>query len=282
MKLAVSNIAWPPAFADRAYALLQANGFTGLEVAPALILPASADPFEPTPAEVSEALARARHYGLTIISMQSLLFGVDGAALFLDQASRDRLERALERAIDLAHRLEVPNLVFGSPRQRAYPPSMDYAEAEGIALDLFRRLGDRALAAGTRLAIEPNGRAYGTNFLNRVEEAASFVRRAGHPGVVLNFDIGALHMEGDFDRICAIAAATADCIGHVHISEPQLAPAPVDVGQAATAFTALADAGYTGWHSIEMAATSDPLVDLAKAVSNVRAAVLLAGLEVGA
>lgn len=272
MKIAVSNIAWPAPERDAAYAILAEGGVTGLEIAPGLFLAGAQDPFAPTPAEVDGALATMRAAGLTLVSMQSLLFGVSGAALFEGEAARATLVAALERAIELARRLEIPNLVFGSPRQRAYPATLSAAEAEAQAVDVFRRLGDRAVAANTRIAMEPNGAAYGTNFLNRVEEAEAFVRAVDHPGVVLNFDIGALHMEGDFDRIEPIAARALDTIGHVHVSEPGLAPAPADPAQAARAIAALREAGYTGWYSIEMAATATPLEDLAAAVARLNSA----------
>lgn len=275
MKLAVSNIAWPASEREAAYDLLAQAGVTGLEIAPGLFLAGAADPFLPTAAEADAALSATTAAGLTLVSMQSLLFGVSGAALFDGEPARERLVVAMERAIELARRLAIPNLVFGSPRQRAYPPEMTFAAAQEQAVAVFRRLGDRALAAGTRIAMEPNGRAYGTNFLNRVEEAASFVRAVDHPGVTLNFDIGALHMEGDFERVEAIVDATRDTISHVHLSEPGLAPAPASAEQAARALRALVGAGYGGWYSIEMAATQRPLEDLAAAVATLSQAVRL-------
>ena len=272
MKIAVSNIAWPAGLRDEAYAILLDGGVTGLEIAPGLFLAGAVDPFAPTPAEAQDALGTMRRAGLTLVSMQSLLFGVSGAALFEGEAARATLVPAVERAIDLARRLEIPNLVFGSPRQRAYPPTLPAEEAWAQAVDVFRRLGDRAVAAQTRIAMEPNGAAYGTNFLNQVEEAEAFVRAVDHPGVVLNFDIGALHMEGDFDRVEAIVTHAFDTIGHVHVSEPALAPAPVDAAQAARALRALAQAGYAGWTSIEMAATETPLEDLRSSITRLNLA----------
>lgn len=275
MKLAASNIAWPASERDGAYAILRAAGFTGLEIAPGLFLDGAADPFAPTPAEVDAAMKAMAGAGLSLVSMQSLLFGVGGAALFAGDAARATLVSGIERAIELARRLGVPNLVFGSPRQRAYPETMSADAAFAQARDVFRRLGDRALGAGTRIAVEPNGRAYGTNFLNRVEEAEAFVRAVDHPGVTLNFDVGALHMEADFVRVEAIAAAAVDVTSHVHLSEPALTPAPADAEQAARAIRALQANGYAGWYSIEMAATAQPLEDLALAVARLRQAIAL-------
>lgn len=272
MKLAVSNIAWPAHERDAAYALLAQHGVSGLEIAPGLFLASAADPFAPTEREAAEAHAAMARAGLALVSMQSLLFGVSGAALFEGEAARDRLVIAMNRAIELAGRLAIPNLVFGSPKQRAYPATMPPEVALAEAAEVFRRLGDRAVAAGTRIAMEPNGRAYGTNFLNRVEDAEAFVRTVDHPGVVLNFDIGALHMEGDFDRVETIAAKAIDTIGHVHLSEPGLAPAPADPKQAARAIAALQTARYQGWYSIEMAAGAAPLADLAASLARLHEA----------
>lgn len=276
MKLAVSNIAWPATERDAAYAILRDHGVTGLEIAPALFLSESIDPFVSTQGEVATAMKRMQAAGLELVSMQSLLFGVTGAALFEGEEARGKLIAAMERAIALAGRLGIPNLVFGSPKQRAYPDSLSASQAQEQAVTVFRRLGDSAVRARTRIAMEPNGRAYGTNFLNRVAEAEAFVRAVDHPGIVLNFDIGTLHMEGDFDAIEAIATAAVDTIGHVHISEPQLAPAPADPAQAARAIRALRKAGWTGWHSIEMAATKTPLADLSAALGRLRQAITLA------
>lgn len=273
MKFAVSNIAWPVDCRIEAYTMLRDYGVEGLEMAPGLFLAHAADPFRPSPSELRTATDPVRDAGLELVSMQSLLFGITDAALFEGAEARDRLASAMRRAIDLAGRLAIPTLVFGSPRQRQIPAGLDAEQADAIAIDLFRTLGDQAASCGTRIAIEPNPAAYGTNFLNRMEEADAFVRRVDHPATMLNFDIGALHMEGDFVRIEQIAADTVNRIGHVHISEPQLAPAPADAGQAAHALRALRDAGYEGWYSIEMKpGIPDPLDALRHSLDKLRLA----------
>lgn len=276
MKLAVSNIAWPAQERDTAYGILADAGITGLEIAPALFLPGVQDPFVPEPTDVDAALGAMQKAGLQLVSMQSLLFGVTGAALFGSASELETLCIAMRRAIGLAKILAIPNLVFGSPRQRVRPDAMPVDVAWSHAVDVFRRLGDHAAAAGTRIAIEPNGKAYGTNFLNRVEEAQAFVEQAAHPAIVLNFDVGALHMEGDFDRIEQIATASAATIGHVHLSEAGLAPAPTDAHEAARVLRALEAAGYAGWYSIEMAATPAPMAALEVATARLNEAVSLA------
>jgi sugar phosphate isomerase/epimerase len=265
MRLAVSNIAWAPADRDAAYAILSAAGVTGLEIAPGLFFDGAADVFVPTAAEVEAALGAMRDAGLQLVSMQSLLFGVEGAALFEGEASLERLRAGMDRAITLAGRVGIPNLVFGSPRQRNIPDGMDPRAAETSAVEVFRRFGDAAARAGTRISVEPNPAAYGTNFLNRIAEAEAFVRHVDHPAITLIVDVGALHMNGDFDTVEAVAGRAVDMVSHVHISEPNLDPAPARADQAARVMTAMTGAGYTGWFSIEMKARPEPGLDALEA-----------------
>lgn len=251
---AVSNIAWSVAEQPAAYALLAAHDIRGLEIAPGLFLPAAADPFRPGPDDIAAALAPVHAAGLTLVSMQSLLFGVDGAALFGDAAARARFTAGMERAIRLAGQLGIPNLVFGSPRQRVIPAGLDPAQARTGAIELFRRLGDLAARQGTRLGVEFNPAAYGTNFLTEGPEALAFVRDVDHPAVTLILDIGAMAMNGQRGQTAALAAQGLGRISHVHLSEPALDPAPADAAEAAEVIRALAATGYDGWISIEMKA----------------------------
>lgn len=110
MKRAMSNIAWLPEERTEAYAILGEAGFTGLEIAPGLFFHATDDPFVPDASSAREALAEMRDAGLSLISMQSLLFGVSGAALFKSDEARAAFETAIGRAIDLAGRFGIPNL----------------------------------------------------------------------------------------------------------------------------------------------------------------------------
>jgi sugar phosphate isomerase/epimerase len=274
MKLAVSNIAWAPKHLEHAYAMLNEYGIRGLEIAPGLFLNGAKDPFQPTPAESGAALRPMRAAGLELVSMQSLLFGVEGAALFGARAERDRFERAMLRAIRLAGVLGIPNLVFGSPRQRMIPGGMKRDEAEIIAVEVFRRLGDAAAAEGTVLGMEFNPRAYGTNFMNHAEETAAFVARVNHPAIQIILDVGAMHLNGNFETLPSFATAQASKISHVHFSEPFLAPAPADSAQAGQVLHAMSAAGYRRWYSIEMKAVpNDELAALRVGLGRLRHAV---------
>lgn len=267
MKLAVSNIAWAPADRIAAYALLAEAGYAGLEIAPGLFFHAASDPFEPSEAVAAEAVAEMAGAGLRLVSMQSLLFGVQGAALFGDADAQTRFETGMDRAIALADRFGIPNLVFGSPGVRSVPEGMAPDAATEHAATLFRRLGDRARDAGTVIAMEPNAAAYGTNFLNRLTDVAAFVAQVDHPAVTVILDVGAMHMNDEFADTPRQIPAILDRLTHVHVSEPQLAPAPASTDEARTVLTALADGGYDRFVSIEMKAPEGGLATVRAAVT---------------
>lgn len=279
MKLAVSNIAWRVNDRLEAYALLERHGITGLEIAPGLFFHGAADPFVPEEELAHAAASEIRPAGLRVVSMQSLLFGVHGAALFGSPDERLRFDTAIRRAIDLAARIDVPNLVFGSPLQRIVPEGMSTMQAEEIALVAFRALGDAARLSGCTIAIEPNSAIYGTNFLIRTREALAFVASVDHPSIGLNLDVGALLMNDEFEDLETLVEAAAGRIAHVHISEPYLAPAPKRTQPTARVLKAVGSSGYEGWFSIEMKTVDEPsLATLDRSLDRLASAVEAARL----
>ncbi len=270
--LAMSNIAWAPEERLDAYAILADAGFTGLEIAPGLFFHEAEDPFVPDTASARRARVEAAEAGLAIVAMQSLLFGVKGAALFEGREARSVFIAAMTRAIALAERFGIPNLVFGSPLQRRVPDGMAMGEALEQAAEVFGRLGDTAAAAGTRIAIEANPAAYGTNFCTTLDETLAFVDRVAHPAIVPHLDLGAMHMNGDFAEVPARLPALAPRLAHVHVSEPNLAPAPADPAALVPVLAALRGGDYTRAVSIEMKRAPDGLAAVRRAVAGLAAA----------
>ncbi len=267
MKLAMSNIAWSPDERLEAYAMLARAGFTGLEIAPGLFFHAASDPFLPDAASARAALAEIEGAGLSLVSMQSLLFGVTGAALFEGPEARAAFEAGMFRAIALAGRFGIPNLVFGSPLQRRVPDGLAMDRALDEAAAVFRRLGEAAAAAGTRIGIEANPAAYGTNFCNTQAEAEAFVKLVDHAAIAPHLDLGAMHMNGDFPSVPARLPALAPRLSHVHVSEPHLAPAPAAAAPLVPVLRGLREAGYDHAVSIEMKRSEEGLAAVRRAVA---------------
>jgi sugar phosphate isomerase/epimerase len=273
-RLAVSNIAWQPEQQAQALAILRDRGVSGLEIAPGLTFATSNDPFVPDPDALTAFSRTLAEFTLVPVSMQSLLYGVTGAQLFGSAEERRAFRTGITRAIDLAERLHIPNIVLGSPANRIIPAPLEHGAAQTIADETFASLGDYCATREVYLALEPNPAAYNTNFMNTVEDTEAVVRRVGHPHVTLNFDLGAVATNGQSTSVASLVGRVYDIISHVHISAPYLAPAPHDKDLLACAAKRLTAAGYAGWYSIEMKNVSgdDTLAAVRDAIARAHAA----------
>ena len=253
MMLAMSNIAWAPEERFQAYEAMAEAGFAGLEIAPGLFFHASDDPFVPSEAEAAEALSEIADHGLQFVSMQSLLFGVQGAGLFDGEEARAALVKGMHRAIDLAGRFGIPNLVFGSPAQRKVPEDMALDRALDEAAEVFRALGDRAQSVGTCITVEANPASL-RHKLPQHSRTGPRLRRSRLiiPAIATILDLGAMHMNDSFDAVPEHIQTLTPRLNHVHVSEPELAPAPAQPERLTPVLEALAAQGYSKAVSIEM------------------------------
>ena len=214
--LSVSNIAWAPDEEEAAAALLAERGIGCVDVAPGRYF---SDPAAATDREIAGTRAWWEERGLSIVGMQSLLFGTQGLNLFADHSGVmfDRLGAVCRIGAGLGARA----LTFGSPRQRDRGDLSD-ADVQSIAVDFFGRLGDRAASEGVIVCLEPNAAVYGSNFMINNTDTAAMVRAVAHPAIALQLDIGNLTLNAEPAE--ATIAAVAPLVGHVHLSEPMLRP----------------------------------------------------------
>ena len=275
MKLSMSNIAWLPGNRLRAYSEMASHGVFGLEIAPALFFCSADDPFIPDLNLAKIAISEIVAEGISIVSMQSLLFGINGAELFGKSDARERFEHGITRAINLAGRFGIPNLVFGAPTQRNVPAHMNMADAFLEAVDVFRKLGDKAQSAGVTIAIEPNPKAYGTNFLNTIDEVWDFTKLVNHPAICLMFDTGSMHINKEYENYTDYISKMMPWLNHVHISEPYLAPVQQDGKRLALFLKTLDEGFYEKFVSVEMKTPINGLDGVTFALDNLSNAVTL-------
>lgn len=254
---AISNIAWPPSERAAAYAMMREQGVSGLEIAPGLFFAGAADPFDPEQVVLDEAMQALKEAGLRLVAMQSLTFGAKDIALFGNPSEREGFKTAMRRVIGLAGRLSIPAMVFGSPAHRVIGSAVSRPEAVRIAADTFAELAEAASRTATRIALEMNPTAYGTDFMTDLDEAFEVITAIDHPAVGLNLDLGALIMNGDTDELHNVLDRVMPHLVHVHVSAPHLAPAPSDRGLLDDLARGLADRHYDGAISIEMRPAKD-------------------------
>ncbi len=266
MRWAVSNIGWRPDERDDVLALLARTNVRGVEIAPGLAFPLEADPLDPARSAVDAFEAGLAAHGLRAVSLQSLLFGDPGAQLFGDAAQTERFEARMTAAIDLAGRMRIANLVFGSPACRSLPPGRPSDGSD--ALPVFRRLGEACLEAGCRIGLEAVTERSGTNFLNTTADALAFVMRVDHPAIRLTLDTGAMFANDETDEVMQILDRQGRWIGHVQISAPDLNGFPDDTDSLRHILGRLARSGYDGVVSVEMrAGPGDNVAALAQALA---------------
>jgi sugar phosphate isomerase/epimerase len=249
MKLAMSNIAWNDEH-EYYYQVLHNNGFTGLEVAPTKFVDKPYDNL----AVAKQIRLQLQAYCLSVVSMQSLLFGQNGLDLFGAKESRDKLGEYLKKAIVYAETIGCKVLVFGNPKNRITSNIVtDYA----IGLEFFNCLGEFAKQHNTCLCIEPNAKDYGTNFINTVDSAYQLVSNVASDGFGMIIDTGTMLLNKDEPELILMVLSK---VKHIHISMPFLKPFNQDFSHYIDWFTRFISivktSAYNEYLSIEMANAS--------------------------
>lgn len=239
MKLSFSNIAWKPEYDEEMYSFLQELCFTGLEIAPTRII--QSNPYD----RLDEAQAFANmlksRYGLLISSMQSILYGRN-ENIFVSEHECNSLFEYTKKAVNFAVSISCNNIVFGCPKNRKMPKGANI----NIAYDFFRKISDYAQERSTTISLEANPLIYGTNFINRTEEAFLFVKKV--KGLAVNIDLGTVIENMEDLRIIA---DNIELVNHVHISEPNLTQIKKR-NLHSDLFVILKNRGYSKHISVEM------------------------------
>ncbi|MBL8357174.1 MAG: sugar phosphate isomerase/epimerase [Delftia acidovorans] len=267
MRLAVSSIAWEAGEDEAVARLLGRLGVDAVDVVPARCF---ADLDAAGPAAIAGLRDWWRDRGIELTGMQSLLFGTSGLNLFAPSEVRERMLGHLASVCRVAGGLGAQRLVFGSPRNRDRG-GLEIDQANAVAIAFFTRLAAIAEDHGVVVCLEPNPARYGCNFMRNSVETATVVRAVDRPGVRMQFDTGAVHLNGESPG--RMLADFGDLIGHVHASEPDLVPLGDGGCDHAAMAAALAGRPRAPLVSIEMVATrTEPhLQSIARAVDFARA-----------
>ncbi|MBN1331478.1 sugar phosphate isomerase/epimerase [Candidatus Dojkabacteria bacterium] len=247
MNLAISNIAWENSENETVYNFMQENNFHGLEIAPTKVW---GDISKVSKEELVDFERTLKKYQICPVAMQSLLFGKPELNIWDREASRKKILQYLFDGIKITGDLGIRALVFGSPKNRIIPKGLKQNEIHEIGGEFFGKLANFAENAGTNVCIEPNPAAYGTNFLNTTIEALDFVKKINHLNLKINIDSGTIALNKE--DLSFFTLENIKYIGHVHISEPFLAPVDPTNTYHEKIHTCLREFNYKEWVSIEM------------------------------
>lgn len=222
MRLSISNLAWDPQHDAQVARLLHGAALDAIEIAPTKYFSlALANQETPAAGQLAAVRTQWQERGVDIVAMQSLLFGTTGLNMFGPPAVQEAMLDHLARVLRIGAGLGARRLVFGSPKNRDRE-GIDLGAATASGVDFFRRLGERASAAGCVVCLEANPAVYGCNFMTTTAEAAEMVRLTAHSAIRLQFDLGTVTANGE--DAAELLQRYHELIGHVHISEPGLKP----------------------------------------------------------
>lgn len=247
MRLAFSNLAWSTSDDAAVAAALRAAGAQGVELAPSKVWPRA-----PRVAEGAAESSRDwwRDAGFEIVAFQAILYGHPEFDLFGDAAAVAALQRHLVEMGALAARCGARVLVLGAPGNRKRG-QRSMSAAVTAAARVLRGTAEALAAYDVALCIEPNPPRYGCDFVTTAAEAAVLCEAVAHPQFGVHLDTAALALSGE--TTLGALAPVMPHVRHLHLSEVDLVPvgSSPSVPHAALG-TALREAGYAGWISVEM------------------------------
>jgi len=244
MKLAISNIAWDQHDNPAILKLLNANGVTGIEIAPTKLW---RDWEGASYKNAKKYKNMMEDRGFELPAIQAILFGKPELQLF-DMTSHNSLLEHIKLVSDITNGFGGKVMIFGAPKNRMRG-QMAYSEAMEVASELFYKAGEICLEHQCCIGLEHTPVEYGCDFATNVLDAKELVDKVSHQGFRLHVDSAGLHMcGGDISEIIGEVGAFV----HYHISEPMLAPIFGGVVDQAAGIAALRRINYENWVSIEM------------------------------
>lgn len=257
MKIAISNIAWERDSDDEVGKLLSDIGIKAIEIAPTKI---NQNISNITSHEIKEYASFWKQYNVSIVAMQSILFGKPDLLVFDSNAVRQKTVSYIEKIIDLAAEFEIESIVFGSPKNRFVPSSLTKDQIDYIALEFFSHIAEYAKKYNINFCIEPNPVDYGANFVTNTEEAIQLITNVHNNNFCLHLDSGIFQMNNENPEIAITKGIPY--MKHFHISEPFLAKIDSTNENHALIANTLKKANYSGYVSVEMRSLDSPLANL--------------------
>lgn len=248
MKPCISSLAWDNSENEEVAKILIKNEFTSLETTPGKI----GNPLNINIDDCNKYKTFWKSKSISIIAMQSLLYGRPDLTIFDNLETRHKTLNYLRRIIDIATLIEAENIVFGSPKNRNIPIGMNKGEVTDISIDFFGTIAKYAGEKEVNFCLEPNSPDYECNFATNTEETVEICKLVNHPNFGINIDLGVLIMNKE--NIPVAINKANKYIKHFHISAPYLER--VDSSACNPAFLHAVDAlirnKYSGSLSIEM------------------------------
>lgn len=246
MKISISNLAWDPVLDISVAKLLQKYCILGVDLALTKIWD---EPVSASRMDIVKYRQFWANKGISIVGIQSLLFSHPEMEIFKDDKNRNDTLEYLRKISRLSHQLGARVLVFGSPKNRLVG-SVKKSEINKIAADFFSKVSDICQHYGLIFCLEPNPTQYGCDYISTHQEAIELAKTINNPSFRINLDTSTMTM--NLENYLETITRAIPWSGHVHISEPNLAPIAKGVTNHVNIASAFSEINYNGWISIEM------------------------------
>ncbi|MFH1913500.1 MAG: sugar phosphate isomerase/epimerase family protein [Pseudomonadota bacterium] len=264
VRIAVSNISLDDAWDRGALTKLAALGFVGLEVAPSKIFP---DTRAIRPAAVAEYRESLSACGLECVGLHSLFYDRPELGLF-EPGRQAETVCFIETLAHVCADLGGEVMVLGSPSARRLN-GMASDDADLRAAEVLNTMGEKVLAAGVSLLIEPLPTTE-CEYIHDLRHALAVVRMADSSGVAAHFDAKSMFAAADIEE--KIVREALPHVRHCHVNEMDLGilRSIEDIHRPLGAL--LSDVGYSGWISLEQRVVdkTDIFGPLAQSLSVIR------------
>lgn len=207
----VSNLAWKKKEENSAIKILKNNNINYLEFAPNLLIQ--------NKKEIKKIKKKWTDKGIKLYSMQSILHGEENAFIFGSKSQNEIFLNAIKSKINLANKLNVKIIVFGSPRNRkTFGKQKNLLDK--IFINTFKKLSKYCRKKNVIICVEPNPKIYKSEYLNNIQEVIKIIRKIKNKYIKINYDLGA--SIANKENVKTSFQNNTDLIGHVQISAPGL------------------------------------------------------------
>lgn len=190
-------------------------------------------------AEMTARLARQCGVGVTAGLCGTLTADLSNPDPVVARRGEEWVARAIAKARDMGAQL-LGGPSFSAVHRYALAPS---ELARERAVDAYRRLSEKAKAAGVRIGLEALNR-YESHFINTLEQADALCRRVGSDAMFVHGDL--FHMNIEEGDIAQAIAGVKDRLGYVHVAESHRGYLGTGNTDWPKFFGALQRIGYTG------------------------------------
>lgn len=200
-RIVVSSLQWEPEHDLIAATILKKHGVKNIELVPWKYI----DMKSYTNEDVETVKTHWDKLGLSIPSLQAILYGIDGNF----ESSAEQINRRLRQVNDIANIFGAKRLVLGSPTLRSTGNISDIAN---VIRDYQSESDPECV-----LCIEHVSKEYGCAIGCRFDEVVQLKEHVLNKNVGINFDLGNASMEND-----TYNSIYKDHVKHIQVSMPFL------------------------------------------------------------